>query len=393
MIMPHQRPRNILPLLEKRLRHFPVVGVLGPRQSGKSTLIRELLSVKRSISYVTLDREDVRSQAERQPTLFLKGLEDPKVETACIDEIQKAPVLFDTLKAEVDENRRPGRFTITGSTEFSKKTGIRESLTGRIALLKLFPLNIAEILGSRHLPLIEGFATKSKTELTDITQWLDRGGMPGIFAIRDEDHRIANFDNWIETTCTRDVSKFNIPRFNPDLARRIFQSASSLPKATRTEIAKSVGKLPRQIEAYLEAFKSLFILYEIEPFQTSVGKSQFYCFDAGIAKALGASKEKRFQIWLLNEIFSQFSYAGKRRPDIFFYESSRGSTIDFLLTEEKFKFAFKICHDEAPSTYFMRAIDRFKNNNPEFEMLALAPCTKLHRVASNVQIIPWNAVA
>lgn len=392
--MPHERHRSILPILEKRLRHFPVVGVLGPRQSGKSTLIRELLSKKRSISYVTLDREDARSQAERQPTLFLKGLEDSKVQTACIDEIQKAPILFDTLKAEVDEDRRPGRFAITGSTEFSKKTGIRESLTGRIALLRLFPLNIAEILGSLYSPLVEGLKNnQSKTELKDITQWVNRGGMPGIFSIRDDDHRIATFENWIETTCTRDLSKFYIPRFNPDLARRIFQSATSLPKATRTEIAKSIGKLPRQIEAYLQAFKSLFVLYEIEPFQTSIGKAQFYCFDAGIAKSLGAQKEKRFQIWLLNEIFSQFSYAGKRRPDIFFYESSRGSTMDFILAEENYKIAFKICHDEAPSTYFMRAIDSFKKNNPEFEMIVLAPCSKLHRLTSQVQIVPWNTAA
>lgn len=392
--MPHQRARNVLPILEKRLRHFPVVGVLGARQSGKSTLIRELLSARRSISYVTLDREDVRSQAESQPTLFLKGLEDSKIQTACIDEIQKAPVLFDTIKAEVDEDRRPGRFAITGSTEFSKKIGIYESLTGRIALLRLFPLNIAEILGSRYSPLVEGFkSNQSKAELKDITQWVDRGGMPGIFSIRDDDHRISTFENWIETTCTRDLSKFNISRFNPDLARRIFQSAASLPKSTRTEIAKSVNKLPRQIEAYLQAFKSLFILYEIEPIQTSVGKPQFYCFDAGIAKSLGAVKEKRFQIWLLNEIFSQFSYAGKRRPDIFFYESSRGSTMDFILTEENYKIAIKICHDEAPSTYFMRAIDGFKKNNPEFKMIVLAPCTKSHRVTSKVQIIPWNAAA
>ena len=122
--MPHQRPRELLGLIEKRLSHFPIVGVLGARQTGKSTLLRELLEERRRIRYVTLDREESRTLAARQPSLFLERLEAPEIDTVCIDEIQKVPVLFDTLKAEVDERKRPGRFAISGSIEFSRKTEI-----------------------------------------------------------------------------------------------------------------------------------------------------------------------------------------------------------------------------------------------------------------------------
>ena len=100
--MPHQRNRHLLPILEKRLKLFPIVGVLGARQTGKSTLLRDILAKRRHIHYVTLDREEIRSQAQRHPSLFVQNLESSEYQTVCIDEVQKAPVLFDTLKAEVD---------------------------------------------------------------------------------------------------------------------------------------------------------------------------------------------------------------------------------------------------------------------------------------------------
>lgn len=144
-------------------------------------------------------------------TRFIQNLEAAGMQTVCIDEVQKAPVLFDTLKAEVDERRRPGRFALSGSTEFSKKTGVHESLTGRIALLRIFPLNQCEILqGKSTFPLLSPFAkvnsqkSHSLAKLNDIQLAIERGGMPGIFGVREKNNREALFESWIETTCTRD---------------------------------------------------------------------------------------------------------------------------------------------------------------------------------------------
>ncbi|MEK7689527.1 MAG: AAA family ATPase, partial [Bdellovibrionota bacterium] len=221
--MPHRRKRALLSLLEKRLKLFPVVGILGARQTGKSTLLRDLLPPLRAIKYVTLDRDEARSQALRAPSLFLQNLESDLIKTVCIDEVQKAPVLFDTIKAEVDEKKRPGRFAISGSTEFSKKTGIRESLTGRISLLRVFPLNLAEIVEADScFSLAKGEAHRRapKIKLQTVQAWLERGGMPGVFAIRESANRDALWDRWVETTCSRALAQFGIPRFNPELARR-----------------------------------------------------------------------------------------------------------------------------------------------------------------------------
>ncbi len=376
--MPHSRKRAILPLIEKRLKLFPVVGLLGARQTGKSTTLREQLSQLRKIKYISLDRDEELRLAQSQPTLFLTQAEKPGVKTVCIDEAQKAPVLFDTIKAEVDEMKRPGRFMLSGSSEFSKKTGVKESLTGRISLLRLFPLSLGEIHG------------KEEFLLKEVKAWADRGGMPGIFAIRDESARVSIFEEWVEATCSRDIASFGIRQFNPDLARRIFVSIATLSVPTRLEIARNVGKTPRQIEAYLQAFKALFAVYEIEPHPTSVGKSLFYIFDSGIAKALGASSLRCLQIWFLNECFSHFSYQAKPRPDVFHYETTRGSRIDFIVHAREGSFAYKVYEKESLSSYDLRALTAFREKHKGIPITALASCLAVHKIEKGVSVLPWG---
>ena len=379
MRMSHQRKRAIISLIEKRLKLFPVVGLLGARQTGKSTALRDQLAQIRKLKYITLDRDESRTQATEQPTLFIQNAESSSIKTVCIDEIQKAPRLFDTLKAEVDEKKRPGRFMISGSTEFSKKTGIHESLTGRIALLHLFPLNLQEI----HLK-------KNGFTLREVKLWSERGGMPGIFAIRDESARHALIDQWIETTCTRDLANFKIGRFNPDLARRILFEVAVNETPTRLEIARALGKTPRQIEGYLQALKALFILYEIEPHPTSVGKPLFYLFDSGIAQNMGASSQRCLQVWFLNQCYSSYSYAGKIKPDIFHYETTRGSKVDFIVKTKDTSRAYKIFEKEALTTYDLRGLTALRQKHESISIFALASCLNSHKIARDSHIIPWG---
>ena len=394
--MPHQRKRQVLSLLEKRLKLFPVVGVLGARQVGKSTLLREFLPQLRKIRYVTLDRDEIKNQAIQQPTLFLQNLESRDIKTICIDEVQKAPVLFDTIKAEVDEKKRPGRFALSGSTEFSKKTGVRESLTGRIALLRMFPLNLSEaaqcpgLFPLTNLMKKRGAHSAGASTLKEISQWLSCGGMPGIFSIRDESNRNSLFDAWVETTCTRDLGQFEIPRFNPDLARRILVATAQAEVPNRSEIAKIVGKDPRQVEAYLSAFKTLFVLYEVESHQSGVGKTLYYVFDSGIAHYLGSTEKRCLQIWFLNECFSQFSYSGSSRPDVFYYSSLKGSRVDFVVTTKKEAYGVLLTHEESPSTYTLRAAAAFRTKNPNIPVFVFVPGLHTRKEENNIFILPWN---
>ncbi len=393
--MPHQRPRQLVKLVEQRLRHFPIVGVLGARQTGKSTLIRELLGESRKLNYLSLDRDEYRRNAERSPTLFVQELESDDFQTVVIDEIQKAPVLFDTLKAEVDEDRRPGRFLITGSTEFSKKSGIRESLTGRIALTRLYPLNLSEVMESREarypsasFKTVPGTAQANR----EIKKWMSRGGMPGMFAIRDEVNRTAQMDAWVETTCFRDLSLFDLKRFKPELALRLFGAIARSEAPTRLELAKMLGLLPRQIDPYLEAFLALHVIYEIPPHASGVGKSQFYIFDSGIAHSLGASEERCLEIWYLNEVYSQFSYSGLGVPHVFHYLSAKHSKVSFVVEHKGKSLATLLSFEESPREYSLRSVAAFQKKNPGIEVQVLSPCLGSQKVSENCTIHPWSSV-
>jgi len=135
--------RLIEPLLIEATKHFPVLLVTGPRQSGKSTTLQRLFS---SHAYVTFDDPVVRAQAEKDPALFLADHPAPVI----FDEIQYVPSLLSGIKVEVDRSNRKGSYVLTGSQAFSLMAGVTESLVGRVAIFELLPFSYAEI------PLVKG---------------------------------------------------------------------------------------------------------------------------------------------------------------------------------------------------------------------------------------------
>src|SRR3989338_2800402 len=136
----HLRKRHIQNILSKYIKIFPVLGIIGPRQVGKTTFLREEWKVKLGAQYVTLDKFESVRRAKREPENFLLSESDDLKKKLIVDEVQKVPVLFDSIKSIIDERRRMGAFTVSGSVEFSDKAGIRESLAGRIGTCHLYPL-------------------------------------------------------------------------------------------------------------------------------------------------------------------------------------------------------------------------------------------------------------
>src|SRR5690242_13278622 len=117
--MPHLRPRFATQLIEKLSKLWPVIGVIGMRQSGKTTLVQKLLNVSQVISF---DDLAIREEAQHSPGTLLEKLPTPVV----LDEVQKAPAIFDAIKLKVDRKKVPGSYYLTGSSAFSSKIGIRE---------------------------------------------------------------------------------------------------------------------------------------------------------------------------------------------------------------------------------------------------------------------------
>ncbi|HAW71868.1 MAG TPA: AAA family ATPase, partial [Firmicutes bacterium] len=130
--------RNLATKILAQAEKFPVVALIGPRQSGKTTLVRSLFAQK---TYVSLEDPDRREFASQDPRGFLRALP----EGAVIDEAQRVPSLFSYMQTVVDECNEPGYFILTGSQNFLLQEGLSQSLAGRVALLKLMPLSLSEL--------------------------------------------------------------------------------------------------------------------------------------------------------------------------------------------------------------------------------------------------------
>src|ERR1700681_394759 len=144
-------PRFSAELVATALKDTPVVMVTGPRQCGKTTLFRDLVAGNRE--FITMDDDTVLAAARSDPTGFMRALD-----RTTIDEVQRAPDLLRAIKKSVDDDRRPGRFLLTGSANVLTLPTVSESLAGRIEVVTLFPLSRAEIRGKKPGFLRKAFA-------------------------------------------------------------------------------------------------------------------------------------------------------------------------------------------------------------------------------------------
>jgi predicted AAA+ superfamily ATPase len=386
----HTRNRFLSSLLIKRLKISPVVAVQGARQTGKSFLVRELLApLLPHMVYKTLDKKAEREYAHENPDTFLAQFEDKS--PVVIDEAQKSPNLFDAIKATVDENRRPGRFILLGSTEFSLLFKIRESLTGRMSRVRLFPLTLAE---SRKAPTFQDWdfnqlqKMQPNTHRSEVLKYLERGGMPGIFAIRENEVRRQLLNDWLEITVQRDLLQIPKLKLSPDLALSILEKMAILPEPSIGEIARSIRVDARKIKTHMEALQSLFVISSVSPFPGSSGKELWFLLDPAFVHILGGDFKRKLQTWLLNEIQVRNSLRVEPRK-IHFYRTPKGRILDFILTEGKKMTAIQIFDVESLYDRDLNLLRSFGKKNPNSTLLALSGSEQNH-LKENLFVRPWE---
>ncbi len=274
---------------------------------------------------ISLDKASQRKAAQNNPELFLKNQE---IEPLILDEIQKFPDLFDEIKSLVDEYRRPGRFVLTGSTKFSSKIGIRESLTGRAAVLYMDSMTLRETLESESEQ-----TTNGRVNLEQILRYSELGGMPTACFHRDETLRKDYWDEWLETLCEQDLHPFSQGRLSGDLAHELLNLICTLDVPTTAELAKKTGTQARRVQNHLDALENLFVIHSVEPQAESVGKSRYLVFDCGLAKILGASLETRLRILIHHQWRNEVRFSGAKFKSPHFYQHRKGSFFDFVTTD------------------------------------------------------------
>lgn len=332
--MPHTRSRHILDRLKKLAALWPIVGVIGARQSGKTTLVCKILGID---NVVSLDDQEYRELANQSPQLFLSRLKKPVV----IDEVQKAPPLFDALKLNVDRKKIPGTYYLTGSTSFAARVGIRESLTGRLGLLQLTPMTIAELHQKPFSPINEldkPFAvhTKPRFDLDKISRAILSGGMPVPAFLRAEDQRHLYWQSWFETTLYRDLPRLFPRSYDPDLALNIVNKMATVMKEGDLPSLRHFAQPARQVRKYLSAMEDIFLIRKISCHPLGQGKEAWIFFDSGLLCYLMGSSSGEGQMlslarsFLWNEWINQAQARGLPFEKLY-YKTAHGQPVDAIL--------------------------------------------------------------
>jgi len=267
-------PRHLLGPLERGLRESPVVTIVGARQVGKSTLVREVIRRGHRAEYLTLDDAGVRQLANSDPRGFLARFSGNIV----LDEVQLAPALFSAIKVAVDQDRRPGRFILTGSADVLTLPRISESLAGRTEIHTLWPLSQGEIekrrerfvdrVFDRDLPrLVEGDDIRA-----DAVRRALLGGYPEVVR-RAPPARGAWFRSYVETVVQRTAREISAIENVAELPR-ILAALSGRPASilNRAELSRTLGINAKTLDRYLTILHQIFLINLLPAWHQNIGK-------------------------------------------------------------------------------------------------------------------------
>lgn len=313
--------RQISGEINKSIRHFPVVALTGPRQCGKSTLVRHLLKTESELLYLDLERPS-DLQKLNDPEWFLQS---QKGKIICLDEIQRKPELFPLIRSLADEWGKSGSFLILGSASRELLKQSSESLAGRISYKRLSPFLWEEI--------------RSRTTLEN---YLVRGGFPGAFLAEDDNIAQEWKDNFVSTFIERDLTQWT--GSSPVSIRRLWQMLSHLNGqiVNYSSLATSLGVSNTTVRNYIDILASAYMIDIVPPHLANTGKRlvkspRIFINDTGIlCGLLGLSSFGQLaghpvlgSLWegaVLANLRGSFPAA-----DIRFYRTSHNAEIDFIV--------------------------------------------------------------
>lgn len=336
--------RNLMPDLRDALRDTPVTMLIGPRQSGKSTLAQALAGELGDARYVSLDRGLNLAAARGDPAGFVAG----DAGTLIVDEVQRAPDLLLEIKASVDEDRRPGRFVLTGSADVLSLPRVAETLAGRMEVLRLWPLSQGEIEGRRD-GFLEALLAGRPEALAaapvakdDLVRRIEAGGFPEALA-RTGARRGRWFDSYLDTMLQREVRDLANVTGLTELPRlMLLLAARATGLLNYAGISRDLGMPQTTVKRYLALLETAFLVLTVPAWFRNVGKRlikspKLILSDAGLLAHLlgeGAAVERSFGAVLENfalmEIVKQAS-TSPARPAVFHYRSADGLEVDALI--------------------------------------------------------------
>jgi len=315
--------RELVAELKELAKGYPVVTVIGPRQSGKTTIVQHAFPEK---IYANLEFPDIRAMAIKDPRGFLEQFSDG----AILDEIQRVPELLSYIQPLVDKKEQKGMFILTGSHQLELQEAISQSLAGRTALLTLLPLNLAELKDA-------GFDLS-------VDEWILKGGYPRIY--KDSLDPTKAYRSYFQTYVERDLRQLiqvkdlmQFERFVQILAGRVGQILNM------EEIGGEVGISSHTVKQWISILEASFILFRLSPYFENFGKRvvkspKLYFNDVGLAAyLLGIQNEiqlsrdplrgKLFENAIILEL-KKYRLNRGLDPSLFYYRDIQQNEIDII---------------------------------------------------------------
>lgn len=343
--------------LQSLAAQFKAVAVTGPRQSGKTTLVRKVFNQK---PYANLENPDIRNFAKEDPRGFLSNYP----EGAVLDEIQRVPELFSYLQQILDEHPENGLFILTGSNNFLLQESISQSLAGRVGYLFLLPLSLSEI----------DFSKKTSNQL------LFKGGYPALYNENTEPEKF--YANYIRTYIERDVrllknisDLYAFERFLRLCAGRIGQMLNM------SSLAVEAGVDVKTIGSWIGVLETSFIVFRLQPYHKNFNKRivkmpKLYFYDTGLAVALlGLENESQIMLHpfrgnlfenLVVVEFLKRRYNKGQSNNLFFWRDNTGNEIDLLIEKGIHRIPVEIKSGKTITNDFFKGI-RFWNKLTQTE--------------------------
>ena len=362
---------------------FKVVMVTGARQVGKSTMLKHLAQ-DTGRAFVTMDDTDARELAERDPKLFFQMYKPPIL----IDEVQKAPVLFEQIKIICDESDKRGQFWLTGSQSKKLLKQAGDSLAGRICVLKMFSLSAKElvgrpddILGDYELSsLQERSRNYPENNILDVYTRIWEGGMPDMVSM-DAELRREYWNSYIDTYLMRDAVDDNGIK-DTEGFRKLLRACAAFSGEliNYNDLGNAAGVSGATAKEWVKVLQSMGIIYLLEPYYNNelkrmVKTPKLYFCDTGLCAFLsswtsrdtlmnGAASGHYLENYVVSELLRNASY-GEKKVNLNFYRDTNQKEIDLVVEMDGVLHPFEIKRAASPDRKGIKSFSLLQKSKKE----------------------------
>ena len=377
--------RNILESINELIDKYPVIAITGPRQSGKTTFLKNTFS---EYEYVNLENLDQREFAQEDPNGFLKRYTGKTI----IDEAQRVPTLFSYLQTKVDEENRMGHYILSGSQNFHLMQNITQSLAGRVALFRLFPFDFQEL-------------KKEKLLDSDYIHCMLKGFYPAIYSRGIKSSQF--YANYIETYVQRDLTELleikNLALFKKFFSLLATRAAQLL---NLNELANECGISQPTAKSWVSLLESSYIVFKLQPYHENFSKRlvktpKIYFYDTGLlCHLLGINnydyllansiKGALFENMMISEHIKSM-YHKNQVVDNWFWRDSAGNEIDLVYSENQQLITHEIKSSATVLNKHMKGLNYFEKKAENSTLIKKMIYTgNEHYVRQNCEMIPWH---